>query len=78
MSYKPEVQTDSSGKWYSNAARFATLEEADAYNLDLAWRWTAVRESRVIESDEPVNFRWDWISRKGILLSVPSQCEGTL
>lgn len=69
MSYKPEVQTDSSGKWYGNAARFATEEEADAYNLDLAFRWTSVRESRVIESADPVNFRWDWATKKGVAVS---------
>jgi hypothetical protein len=30
MSFKPEVQTDSTGKWYGNALRFGTREEAEA------------------------------------------------
>jgi hypothetical protein len=55
MSWKPEVIADLSGKWAGNALRFATYEEAHAYVLDLALRWTSVREIRVIESDDPVN-----------------------
>jgi hypothetical protein len=54
-SWKPEVIADDSGKWGGNALRFARYEDAQAYVLDLALRWTAVREIRVIESDDPVN-----------------------
>jgi hypothetical protein len=55
MSWKPEVIADGSGKWSGNALRFATYAEAKEYVLDLALRWSAVREVRVIESDDPVN-----------------------
>ena len=55
MSYKAEVIADSSGEWTSNALRFATREEAEAYVFDLAMRWTLVRETRVVESSDPVN-----------------------
>lgn len=58
MSYRPEVIADSGGKWTSNAVRFATKEEADAYVLDLGLRWTSVRRTRVVECDRPVNYRW--------------------
>ena len=58
MSFKPEVIADSSGKWCGNALRFATLEEAEANVQDLMMRWFAVRETRVIESDDPVNYRY--------------------
>lgn len=58
-SFKPEVKTDDSTTWYSNALRFATREEATANVLDLAWRWTAVRDTRVSESDDPVNYKWE-------------------
>jgi hypothetical protein len=58
VSYKPEVQTDSTGRWYGNQLRFATREEAQANVEDLASRWFAVREVRVAESDDPVNYRW--------------------
>ena len=58
MSYKAEVIADASGKWCSSALRFATQAEAAAYASDLFGRWTAVRETRVTESDEPVNYAW--------------------
>ena len=54
MSYKPEVQTDASGNWYGNALRFGSEAEADAWVVDLAMRWTLVRDVRVVESDDPV------------------------
>lgn len=47
--FKVEVIADSSGKWTSNLLRFATREEAEAYAKDLTWRWTSVREWRVVE-----------------------------
>ncbi len=53
MSYKAEVTADDSGKWYSNALRFNTREAAEAYVSNLALRWSAVRDTRVVESDDP-------------------------
>lgn len=58
MSFKPEVIADSSGEWVGNALRFATKEEAEANVLDLSCRWMAVRQTRVVESTDPVNYRW--------------------
>ena len=58
MSWKPEVIADNSGKWCGNGLCFATRDEADHYVVDLAMRWTAVRDTRVVESAEPVNYRW--------------------
>lgn len=58
MSYKPEVRADSSGIWSSNALRFATRDEATAYVKDLKWRWTSVRDTRVVEVDDPVSHAW--------------------
>src|SRR5229473_3394484 len=55
MSFNPEVIADASGKWCGNALRFATREEAEANVRDLMMRWFAVRETRVVESDDPVN-----------------------
>lgn len=43
MKFKVEVQTDSSGKWYSNAITYPTKAEATAGGADLVRRWTAVR-----------------------------------
>jgi hypothetical protein len=58
MSYKPEVVADHSGKFYDNGLAFGTKEEAEAYVSDLMSRWTAVRETRVVESQDPVNNLW--------------------
>jgi len=58
MSWKPEVIADSSGQWCGNALRFATREEAESNVRDLSNRWMLVRETRVVESDDPVNYRY--------------------
>jgi hypothetical protein len=57
MSWKPEVIADNSGKWYGNALRFATKDEAEADAKDLMNRWFAVREYRATESTDPVNYK---------------------
>ena len=56
-SYKPEVQADSTDKWCGNGCAFATHAEAKAYVRGLAYRWTAVRSTRVVESRSPVTCR---------------------
>jgi hypothetical protein len=56
MSWAPEVIADNSGKFCGNALRFATREEAEANVRDLAMRWTSVRDTRVVESPDPVNY----------------------
>jgi hypothetical protein len=58
MSWKPEVIADSSGNWAGNALRFATQEEALANVMNLALRWTAVRDVRAVECDDPVSHAW--------------------
>jgi len=58
MSFKPEVKTDDTGKWYGNALRFPTRDEAEAQIHDLMTRWFAVRDTRVVESGDPVNYRY--------------------
>jgi hypothetical protein len=64
-SWAPEVIADDSGKWCGNGLRFATKEEAEANVRDLMWRWFAVRETRVVESTDPANYRWD--AEKGLI-----------
>ena len=58
MSWKPEVIADNSGKWCGNGLRFATSDEAEANVRNLMMRWMMVRDTRVVESDDPVNYRW--------------------
>lgn len=57
-SYKPEVQTGTDPNWYGNALRFATREEAEKNVRNLMDRWLLVVDTRVVESDDPVNYRW--------------------
>lgn len=51
-SWKAEVIADSTGRWCGNALRFPTKTEAEAYVRDLAGRWLAVRDTRVVTSDD--------------------------
>jgi len=55
-SFKVEVQTDSSGRWYGNAMRYDTEELAKAQADDLAGRWMLVREWRVTPCDDEPNY----------------------
>lgn len=64
MSYKPEVQTDNTGKWYGNALRFATYQEAYENARDLSLQWFAVRDYRATESLDPANYRYNLETRK--------------
>lgn len=59
VSYKPVVQTDASGTWYSNALRFATREEALQSAESLMQRWMLVTDCDAHESHDPVNYRID-------------------
>jgi hypothetical protein len=59
VSYAPQVHTagDKPGSFNGNALRFATTDEANTYLIDLMLRWTAVKEVRVVESEDPVNYK---------------------
>lgn len=66
MSYKLGVKIPGDTEFVFNALRFETEKEAEEYGIDLFSRWTAVRETWVITSDEPVNYRFingqaEWI-----------------
>jgi hypothetical protein len=50
------VIADSTGQWVGNATRFASETEAQIYVIDLSMRWTSVRDTRVVESDDPVTY----------------------
>jgi hypothetical protein len=78
-SYKPEVEADSFGTWAGNGCAFAALAEAEAYLRDLAWRWTAIHHTRIVESPDPVTCRLDpagkleWLAPAGKLEWRPCQ-----
>jgi len=58
MSFKPEVIADSSGQWAGSGLRFATRREALDNVHALALRWHSVRDTRVIETNDPVTHAW--------------------
>lgn len=58
MSWKVEVQVVRNGEWHDNALRFATKTEAEANIRELVMRWLAVNATRIVESDDPANYRY--------------------
>ncbi len=54
MSWAPQAMTEF-GQWVGNGLRFATKEEAEIYVAELS----LVRNTRVVESSDPVNYRWE-------------------
>jgi len=55
MSWKVEVVVDDSGEWVGDQLRFKTEQEALAYARDLEFRCSAVRDKRMVKSNDPVN-----------------------
>lgn len=47
--FKVQVKTPGDRDWVGNGLTFPTWEEAEAYAVNLASRWLAVREWRVVE-----------------------------
>ena len=57
-SFAPEVIADETGKWYGNALRFTTREEAEQNVSALRDRLYIVTDTRVVESDDEPNWRF--------------------
>jgi len=57
-SWKAEVQVPNDPKWYDNAVRFKSRDEALKYGRDLFNRWTTAERWRVIQTDDEVTARW--------------------
>ena len=51
MKYKAEVRVSNDVRWYSNALRFSSHEEAEEYAKDLFSRWLATTEWRVVDEN---------------------------
>lgn len=58
MSWKVEVVMDDSGEWEGDSLRFASEQEALAYARDLEFRCSAVRDKRIVRSEDPPTHRW--------------------
>ena len=79
-SWKAEVVADSSGEFCGNGLRFATKREAEVYVDDLMMRWTAVRDTRVVESDDPVTHQMKVVGTTtdgANMWSAPERLEST-
>lgn len=63
-SWKTEVLVD--GKWATNAVRFATKKEAEAYGVELLSRWFVPVDSRAAESNDPVNYKFDFEANRAV------------
>lgn len=54
------------GNWITNAVRFATKAEAEAYGFDLGMRWMGMPDpARAAESEDEVNYKW--LADKGLV-----------
>ena len=58
-SWKPVVQIDSTGKWYDNALRFATQQEAQESARDLARKWFAVKAHSAMPDEAIPNYIYE-------------------
>ena len=74
MSWKPEVCVY--GQWAGNALRFATKEEAEASGKELLSRWFVPTDSRATESEDPVNYRFDFDTFQNV--RKEDQCKSPL
>lgn len=67
MSFKPEISTDGGKTFGQNAQCFTTHAEAETMARDIYNRWLSATNYRVVESDDPVNYR----IVNGVLSTVP-------
>jgi hypothetical protein len=58
MGFKLGVKTAGDTEFISNALCFETEKEAEDYGNDLSSRWMAVKETKVLPSEETVNYRF--------------------
>lgn len=70
MSWKSEVLVQ--GKWVGNAVRFATKDEAHHAGVELLSRWFVPDDHCPVESDDPVNYRFDMEKYRAIPLDTPA------
>lgn len=69
--YGAEIRVQ--GKWSGNSVRFSTKAEAEAYGLMKFTTWVAAEEYRVVESEDPANWRWDPEKNDIVALTKPAE-----
>ena len=58
MSFKPAIKVYGEEPYYTNGQTFATEEEAHKSAVNRMFNWTLAEDVKVVESDEPVNYKW--------------------
>jgi hypothetical protein len=58
MSWKPAIKVYGEEPFYTNGQTFATKEEAEKSARNRLWNWSLAEDSKAVESEEPVNYRW--------------------
>jgi len=58
MNWKVELIVDDTDEWEGGSLRFDTEQEALAYARDLELRWSAVRDKRIVKSEDPAGDGW--------------------
>ena len=51
--WRVEVSIPGERHWAGNALTFVSKSDAEAYGMDLAMRWTAVRDFRTVDESTP-------------------------
>lgn len=64
--YKAEVMCAGETTWAGNSLVFPSDVQAREYVDDLMMRWTAVKDTRVVETDAPTNY----VYAEGKLVSI--------
>jgi hypothetical protein len=72
MSYKVEVLAIGESTWTSNGLRFAKWTEANASGCELLGRWFGAKDFRVVESPDPVNYKFDFEAYRNVRLESVS------
>ena len=60
MSYKAEIKAVGESSYNSNGLRFATAQEAKDYADELLSRWFGAESYRIIESEDLVNYTFNY------------------
>lgn len=76
-SYAPSWKCEAlaENEWVSNALRFATRQEAIDYGVDLMSRWMAAKQTREVQTGDPVTHRF--VSGKLIATKQPEAEDRT-
>lgn len=58
MSFQYVIKVYGEEPYYPNGVRFATEGEAKKAGANKLWNWTMAEDFKVVQSEDPVNYRW--------------------